>query len=99
MAPIRLTNAGPFIEDENQRDIRTRISERRIDWEALHAVQVTDTGKVLTLSRIPHHSNFYISRSPRFYQVPSRRKSSAADDPYGRPEPSMVSGLCPNTRL
>ncbi|KAF8623401.1 hypothetical protein AX15_006393 [Amanita polypyramis BW_CC] len=30
-----LTNSNPFIEDENQRDIRTRIIERRIDWGAL----------------------------------------------------------------
>ncbi|KAM6502304.1 CAMK/RAD53 protein kinase [Amanita muscaria] len=30
-----LTNSSPFIEDENQRDVRTRIIERRIDWGAL----------------------------------------------------------------
>ncbi|EAU91637.1 CAMK/RAD53 protein kinase [Coprinopsis cinerea okayama7 len=32
-----LTNASPFIEDETQRDIRTRIAERRIDWSVLEA--------------------------------------------------------------
>jgi len=30
-----LTNAGPFIEDENQRDIRARILDRKIDWNTL----------------------------------------------------------------
>jgi len=30
-----LTNAGPFIEDENQRDIRARILDRTIDWNTL----------------------------------------------------------------
>ncbi|KAJ8518308.1 hypothetical protein ONZ45_g4597 [Pleurotus djamor] len=36
-----LTNAGPFIEDENQRDIRMRILERQIDWGTLSAAKVT----------------------------------------------------------
>ena len=31
----RLTNSSPFVDDENQRDIRIRIAERRIDWAAL----------------------------------------------------------------
>jgi serine/threonine/tyrosine protein kinase RAD53 len=30
-----VTNSSPFIEDENQRDVRTRIIERRIDWGTL----------------------------------------------------------------
>ncbi|KAH6913842.1 CAMK/RAD53 protein kinase [Coprinopsis sp. MPI-PUGE-AT-0042] len=30
-----LTNSSPFIEDETQRDIRTRIVERTIDWSQL----------------------------------------------------------------
>ncbi|KAK0462542.1 CAMK/RAD53 protein kinase [Desarmillaria tabescens] len=32
-----LTNTTPFIEDENQPDIRMRIAERRIHWEPLEA--------------------------------------------------------------
>ncbi|KAF9452361.1 Pkinase-domain-containing protein [Macrolepiota fuliginosa MF-IS2] len=36
-----LTNASPFIEDENQRDIRLRISERRIDWSTLQSAGVS----------------------------------------------------------
>ncbi|KAL0956927.1 hypothetical protein HGRIS_003031 [Hohenbuehelia grisea] len=40
-----LTNASPFIEDENQRDIRMRIIERRVDWSVLDAVNVSDEGK------------------------------------------------------
>ncbi|KAL0572772.1 hypothetical protein V5O48_009185 [Marasmius crinis-equi] len=35
-----LTSASPFIEDENQKDIRTRISERRIDWSVLHDARI-----------------------------------------------------------
>ncbi len=37
----RLTNSNPFIEDENQRDIRTRIIERRIDWGTLANASVS----------------------------------------------------------
>ncbi|KAG5219844.1 kinase domain-containing protein [Salix suchowensis] len=36
-----LTNAGPFIEDENQRDIRMRIIERQIDWDTLYNSNVS----------------------------------------------------------
>ncbi|TFK74274.1 Pkinase-domain-containing protein [Pluteus cervinus] len=36
-----LTNSSPFLEDENQRDIRRRISERCIDWSTLHRFNVT----------------------------------------------------------
>jgi len=37
-----LTNAGPFIEDENQRDIRTRILDRKIDWKALFNKNISE---------------------------------------------------------
>lgn len=37
----RLMNSNPFIEDENQRDIRTRIIERQIDWETLTNASVS----------------------------------------------------------
>ncbi|KAI0301033.1 kinase-like domain-containing protein [Multifurca ochricompacta] len=30
-----LTNTGPFIEDENEHDMRRRIAERYIDWDTL----------------------------------------------------------------
>ncbi|KAF8644791.1 hypothetical protein AX16_008253 [Volvariella volvacea WC 439] len=33
-----LTNSSPFIEDENIRDIRTRIAERTIDWGTLDEI-------------------------------------------------------------
>ncbi|KAF8725174.1 hypothetical protein AX14_008301 [Amanita brunnescens Koide BX004] len=36
-----LTNSNPFIEDENQRDIRTRIIERRVDWGTLTNASVS----------------------------------------------------------
>ncbi|KAF8993679.1 kinase-like domain-containing protein [Cyathus striatus] len=37
-----LTNAAPFIEDENQPDIRTRIAERRVDWSILRNADVSE---------------------------------------------------------
>jgi serine/threonine/tyrosine protein kinase RAD53 len=40
----RLTNASPFIEDDNQRDIRTRIAERQIDWTNLENANVSEEG-------------------------------------------------------
>ncbi|KDR75942.1 hypothetical protein GALMADRAFT_68135 [Galerina marginata CBS 339.88] len=36
-----LTNAGPFIEDENQ-EIKTRILERRVDWGTLANFPITN---------------------------------------------------------
>ncbi|KAK7448870.1 hypothetical protein VKT23_013601 [Stygiomarasmius scandens] len=36
-----LTNSSPFIEDETQRDIRARIATRKIDWDTLERVEVT----------------------------------------------------------
>lgn len=41
-----MTNASPFIEDENQRDIRLRISERRIDWSTLLNAGVSSQGEL-----------------------------------------------------
>jgi serine/threonine/tyrosine protein kinase RAD53 len=40
----RLTNAGPFIEDENQRDIRARILDREIDWSTLFNKNLSEEG-------------------------------------------------------
>ncbi|RXW25644.1 hypothetical protein EST38_g233 [Candolleomyces aberdarensis] len=36
-----LTNASPFIEDENQTNLRTRIIERHIDWATLQAQNIS----------------------------------------------------------
>jgi len=41
---IRLTNTGPFIEDENEPDIIRRIAGRQISWLTLHEVGVSATG-------------------------------------------------------
>jgi len=45
-----LTNAGPFIEDENQRDIRARIAGRHIDWGILENVNPSPEGLPLFFS-------------------------------------------------
>ncbi|KAF8798744.1 Pkinase-domain-containing protein [Phlegmacium glaucopus] len=37
-----LTNSGPFLEDENQRDIRTRILGRKVDWKTLVSKCLSD---------------------------------------------------------
>lgn len=42
--PPRLSNAGPFIEDENQPDIRTRILDRKIDWKTLFNKNPSEEG-------------------------------------------------------
>lgn len=47
----RLTNTGPFIEDENEPDMRRRIAERYIDWGTLRYKQVSEPGTRLFL----HH--------------------------------------------
>lgn len=41
---IRLTNSAPFIEDTRQRDIRLRISERKVDWTNLNSAGVSFEG-------------------------------------------------------
>jgi uncharacterized protein (DUF488 family) len=41
---IRLTNTGPFIEDENEPDIIRRIAGRKIAWHTLDEVGVSATG-------------------------------------------------------
>jgi serine/threonine/tyrosine protein kinase RAD53 len=40
----RLTNTGPFIEDENEPDMRRRIAERYIDWGTLRYKHVSAPG-------------------------------------------------------
>ncbi|RXW15179.1 hypothetical protein EST38_g10681 [Candolleomyces aberdarensis] len=39
-----LTNASPFVEDENQTGLRAGIIERRIDWATLQAQNVSQEG-------------------------------------------------------
>ena len=41
----RLTNSGPFIEDENQRDIRARILDRKVDWKTLYGKNLSEEGR------------------------------------------------------
>jgi hypothetical protein len=40
----RLTNTSPFIEDENEMEIRRRIALRYIDWNALRTKGVSSPG-------------------------------------------------------
>ena len=40
----RLTNTGPFIEDENEPNIRRRIADRKICWNTLQELGVSATG-------------------------------------------------------
>jgi hypothetical protein len=40
----RFTISNPFIEDENQRDIKVRIAERTINWGILDDVGVSPLG-------------------------------------------------------
>jgi hypothetical protein len=44
MASGRLTNTGPFIEDEADTDIRRRIAERKISWNTLNEIGVSANG-------------------------------------------------------
>ena len=40
----RLTNAGPFIEDDEEPDIQRRIAGRQISWNILHELNISTTG-------------------------------------------------------
>jgi hypothetical protein len=40
----RFTLSSPFIEDENQRDIKVRIAGRTIQWSTLDNVDVSPLG-------------------------------------------------------
>ncbi|KAG6832035.1 hypothetical protein H0H87_003016 [Tephrocybe sp. NHM501043] len=37
-----LTNSSPFIEEEGQRDVRTRVIERTVDWNLLNSMNVSE---------------------------------------------------------
>jgi hypothetical protein len=41
----RLTNVSPFIEDDQQPDIRVRIAGRTVDWNTLAASGVSEECK------------------------------------------------------
>ena len=40
----RLTNTGPFIEDDEDPDIARRIAGRKINWSILHQLRISTTG-------------------------------------------------------
>ena len=40
----RLTNTGPFIEDDEDPDIARRISGRTINWSILHQLRISTAG-------------------------------------------------------
>lgn len=42
----RLTNASPFVEDEQQPDIRTRVAERYVDWTVLQRANISKHGEL-----------------------------------------------------
>lgn len=42
----RLTNMGPFIEDEAL-DMRTRIKTRTIDWDTLNQTNISSEGNII----------------------------------------------------
>lgn len=48
----RLTNSGPFIEDENE-EVRTRIIKRTIDWKTLENKAVSEDGTAHFLALNP----------------------------------------------
>ena len=53
----RLTNTGPFIEDENEPDMRRRIADRYIDWGTLKYKQVSAPGTLTSRATISHVIN------------------------------------------
>ena len=44
ITPGRLTNSGPFIEDDEEPDIQRRIAGRRISWNILQELGISATG-------------------------------------------------------
>lgn len=58
-----LTNSSPFIEDETQRDIRTRIVERTIDWPQLQNRGLSAEGKFELASKYIVSNILYSSHS------------------------------------
>jgi serine/threonine/tyrosine protein kinase RAD53 len=47
IAHVRLTNTGPFIEDDEEPDIQRRITGRQISWNTLEELGVSTTGMLL----------------------------------------------------
>lgn len=52
--PNRFTVATPFIEDENQRDMKIRISGRTINWGILDQVGLSPQGTLSSFNRVFH---------------------------------------------
>ena len=44
IAYVRLTNTGPFIEDDGEPDIQRRIAGRQISWNTLQELGISTTG-------------------------------------------------------
>jgi len=42
----RLTSVSPFIEDDRERDLRIRISTRKVDWGSLSMSRASDKGSL-----------------------------------------------------
>ncbi|KAG7439582.1 kinase-like protein [Guyanagaster necrorhizus] len=89
-----LTSTAPFIEDENQPDIRTRIAERWIHWEPLkmfslearHFIQAlleTDPTKRMTMHD-SHKHPWFAAYTP-VYDLMYKNFASMDQDPSSTP--------------
>ncbi|KAJ8695899.1 hypothetical protein PTI98_005810 [Pleurotus ostreatus] len=100
-----LTNAGPFIEDENQRDIRMRIIERQIDWDTLHnsnvsqeaqsfirSLLVDDPRRRMTLTDALHHP-WLASYTPVYTPSPYLQQHPSTGSSIPSDDFSMLSDI------
>lgn len=72
----RLTNASPFIEDENQQNLRTRIIERTIDWMTLETRGVSDNCTcMMRSSRMPYS---FLCHRPGYHFIQMLLQEDAA---------------------
>ncbi|KAK0213283.1 kinase-like domain-containing protein [Desarmillaria ectypa] len=99
-----LTNTTPFIEDENQPDIRTRIAERWIHWgplkthspEARHFIQAlleTDPAKRMTMQ--DSHKHPWLAAYTPVYDLTNKNTASMDQDLSSTPANNETNSEAP----
>ncbi|KAK0448648.1 kinase-like domain-containing protein [Armillaria borealis] len=99
-----LTNTAPFIEDENQPDIRTRIAERWIHWQPLEmhspearsfiqALLETDPTKRMTMVDSRKHP--WLAAYTPIYDLRNQNSDSMDQDLSSTPANKEINGEAP----
>ncbi|KAJ2918044.1 hypothetical protein MD484_g2375, partial [Candolleomyces efflorescens] len=85
-----LTNASPFIEDENQTNLRARIIERQIDWATLEAQNISQDAYDFIFSLLQENPMYRMSLKEAL-EHPWLRTFYPALPPFAQNRPPQAS--------